>query len=581
MEIRPTIPALNRVTLQTGSTADVQNWRVGQLLQATVQAKPENGLVSLLINNRIYNAQIQASVDIGQKLILEVVKLGTLPELRAVPGDPLQTILNDALRNSLPKQKPHADLLANIASLLTQVRNTPALPAAVVQVLKTLMQSFPDAQQMATQDGVRQAIRNSGIFLESALTPKPTTSPALALEADFKANLMRLQRALVQAGASQVLAEPQTAARAPLTTPRPGADGVNIPAATQTSPSADIVRPAVRESASALPVNPELTRSANPVATPTTNTSINPTINPTINPGGAGPAQAVNPNTTAVTPPNVLPNQVPVPSAATPANPQSPAPAGAGNPATPAAEGARSNVAQASPVERATTPTNVGTAVHQATTAMNTTAQMTANPVFMTQEKAENIWLPGAFIPFRLHQPHAQPRSSSSLFQQDSISKILAMLLKDTDSSIARVQMNQLLSKTVDQDTKQVWLFEIPVRKDLETDIFHFRIEKDNGQPASENENDASKWSIQLAFDLPGLGPVQSRISMARENVSVLFWAEVSDTVNFFQQHLQELQNNLTQAGLSVNKIHCMQGKAPEPDQDPDREQRKLLDEQV
>ena len=155
------------------------------------------------------------------------------------------------------------------------------------------------------------------------------------------------------------------------------------------------------------------------------------------------------------------------------------------------------------------------------------------------------------------------------------------MLLKDTDSSIARVQMNQLLSKTVDQDTKQVWLFEIPVRKDLETDIFHFRIEKDNGQPAPENENDASKWSIQLAFDLPGLGPVQSRISMARDNVSVLFWAEVSETVNFFQQHLQELQNNLTQAGLSVNKIHCMQGKAPEPDQDPDREQRKLLDEQV
>ncbi len=70
---------------------------------------------------------------------------------------------------------------------------------------------------------------------------------------------------------------------------------------------------------------------------------------------------------------------------------------------------------------------------------------------------------------------------------------------------------------------------------------------------------------MNLAFDLPGLGPVQARVAVLGEQVSTTFWAEQASTTQAFDSHLETLRQNLQQAGLGIGELVCRTGQAPQP----------------
>jgi hypothetical protein len=158
----------------------------------------------------------------------------------------------------------------------------------------------------------------------------------------------------------------------------------------------------------------------------------------------------------------------------------------------------------------------------------------------------------------------AQAASAPTLARVALAAAALNELQQQTEGSLARLQLNQLASLPDSTEPQPSWLLELPLRHQAQVDLFHLRI----GHEASGSSEEAATgrpWVVNLAFDLPGLGPVQARVAVLGEQVSTTFWAEHAGTTQAFQTHLQTLSQNLQQAGLGVGDLVCHTGAAPQP----------------
>jgi hypothetical protein len=158
----------------------------------------------------------------------------------------------------------------------------------------------------------------------------------------------------------------------------------------------------------------------------------------------------------------------------------------------------------------------------------------------------------------------AQAASAPTLARVALASIALNELQQQTEGSLARLQLNQLASVPDSAETQPNWLLELPLRHQAQVDLFHLRIGRE-AAAHTENAETGQPWVVNLAFDLPGLGPVQARVAVLGEQVSTTFWAEQASTTQAFHNHLETLRQNLQQAGLGVGDLVCRTGQAPQP----------------
>lgn len=170
---------------------------------------------------------------------------------------------------------------------------------------------------------------------------------------------------------------------------------------------------------------------------------------------------------------------------------------------------------------------------------------------------------PDTAPPLRTTPLQAQATVAANLARLP-IPEALAELQRQTEGSLARLQLHQLSALPDGPASQPVWLLELPIRHDPHVDLFHLRIARD-GPGGSDEPAAARPWSVNLAFDLPGLGPVHARVTIHGEQVTTRFWAEQPGTVQAFNNHLDILRANLRQAGLAVGDLSCHRGPAPTP----------------
>jgi hypothetical protein len=193
MEVRLPIQIQTTALLQAGT----QPLKVGEILRAVVQEQLEDRVFLLRLDGsgRTLTANSSASLQPGQMLELEVIKLGTIPELRVIPHSPdtgaAESPVQQALRQFLPKQEPLAEVIHELHQLIAQAGRTSALPATIMQMLAHLVDAIPKKSELATPEGLAKGLSNSGIFLEAKLAGDigPVADAAVS---DFKANLLRV-----------------------------------------------------------------------------------------------------------------------------------------------------------------------------------------------------------------------------------------------------------------------------------------------------------------------------------------------------------------------------------------------------
>ncbi|MBD3669943.1 MAG: flagellar hook-length control protein FliK [Gammaproteobacteria bacterium] len=189
-----------------GSSRMRAGWQVGQLLKAMVVSVDRQGTPTLEINGHRVQAQAQGQAQAnqamraGQTLQLEVVRAGDQPLLRVLnPAANRGEVISRGARESLPQQQPLPQVLRALTQLADSANgeNAQQLRALSRQILDQL----PQLQQLRTGSAVKQAVEDSGSFLESRLrqlSQQGSTSPEAQaqLGRDLKAGLLRLLQAI-------------------------------------------------------------------------------------------------------------------------------------------------------------------------------------------------------------------------------------------------------------------------------------------------------------------------------------------------------------------------------------------------
>jgi flagellar hook-length control protein FliK len=406
------------------------------VLAATVVSSPQSGQTDLRIGNLLVKAQTGTlQLTAGQTLRLEVASLKELPVLKLLSLMQLQNPVAQALRNVLPRQEPLTPLFSALTRLANAPTSATTLDPAITRLAGELFTRLPDTTSVSRPGSLQQALRDSGMFLESKLAqsavsqqPIPKGEP---LARDFKANLLRLV---------QVLRE-------------------NV---ANSAPTAD----------RSVPTTPTAPQSA------------------------AASSSQLASTLAAATSARLLPGTFTDPSA----------PLVRGQPPMPPPLAALAQLA----------------------------------------------------------------RSGMPLTPQE--------LLRHVEGALARVQLNQLSSLPVDRQLAPEWLIELPVRRDNETDIWSLRISRDQARDKNEAERSAPDWTVMLAFDLPGLGPMQTRVNLRGDQVTAQFFSQTQGILPIISEYLPLLKARLQQAGLQVNDLSCHHGRIPAPARPP---KTRILDERV
>ncbi len=160
--------------------------------------------------------------------------------------------------------------------------------------------------------------------------------------------------------------------------------------------------------------------------------------------------------------------------------------------------------------------------------------------------------------------PVPQAAVAASLDWLNRSGTLRADLTRQLEAALARTQLQQLAAVPREGERGLLeWLLDIPVRRDETVDLWSLRIfrEPQDGRRPPRRHN--AGWTVQLAIDLPGLGPMQIHVHLEGEQVSTRFWATQEETLPLLREHLHELHKALQNAGLEVGELDCRSGVAP------------------
>ncbi len=157
-------------------------------------------------------SQIKQSFRPGERLALEVLREQPLA-VKLKAGSPTRAeLIQHYQRDLLPQFNRTGPTL----TALNQLPTAMTLSEPVRQSLTQLVQGLSERQSLQQPDGLRQALNNSGLFLENRLKNNVTQTPVTQ---DLKANLLQLAQQLrtelTQPGQTRVLDNPQLMQKLP------------------------------------------------------------------------------------------------------------------------------------------------------------------------------------------------------------------------------------------------------------------------------------------------------------------------------------------------------------------------------
>jgi hypothetical protein len=174
-------------------------------------------------------------------------------------------------------------------------------------------------------------------------------------------------------------------------------------------------------------------------------------------------------------------------------------------------------------------------------------------------------------------QTTSQEQASRATTPESALSRILGELLRQSEGSLARVQLHQLSSLPAEDGPRQLWQFEVPVQYQERVDNFLVRLEQERAQQGDQDED---TWTLTLNFDFQPLGPVEARLILQGEEISSLFQASHPMSASLIEKNLPQLNDAFERAGLKVGNLHARHAEVkvdtPSPPSSP-----PLLDEKA
>lgn len=194
-------------TFKPVSEATKNDWFNGQVIHAKVLEVHADNRASILIDKQVIEIKIEANsqlkLEAGQNLALVVEKIPvektsvksplnseTIRFILSTPPEQ-STKLIQLIQTMVARQQSLSPLLASLDSVLQYINSqqensnitatinnnkTAKLPAPIINAIQQLLSQFSSTQQLSISDGLKQAIINSGLFLENRIQIQKTDS---------------------------------------------------------------------------------------------------------------------------------------------------------------------------------------------------------------------------------------------------------------------------------------------------------------------------------------------------------------------------------------------------------------------
>lgn len=132
----------------------------------------------------------------------------------------------------------------------------------------------------------------------------------------------------------------------------------------------------------------------------------------------------------------------------------------------------------------------------------------------------------------------------------------LRMLLREVESSVARLQLNQLtmLREPDNATTQQVWLMDVPIKDKQQLQWMQLQIEQ---RKAKQPDISEDNWQVTLKLETHSLGLIEAAIGLHVDAVNVTLTAESAATVEWLTKDIAVLQQKLADLNLRVDKLKC------------------------
>ncbi|MDH5631709.1 MAG: flagellar hook-length control protein FliK [Gammaproteobacteria bacterium] len=135
---------------------------------------------------------------------------------------------------------------------------------------------------------------------------------------------------------------------------------------------------------------------------------------------------------------------------------------------------------------------------------------------------------------------------------------VMPDLMKDVTAALGRINILQLFSGHADAAV-QTWWTELPFVNASHVEVLPLVIEQDSSHVTGGDGK--HRWTVNLGFDLDGIGALYARIAMVETQVSVQFWAEREESVDKVNSFLSTLRSDIESDGLSISILHCDHGQ--------------------
>lgn len=172
---------------------------------------------------------------------------------------------------------------------------------------------------------------------------------------------------------------------------------------------------------------------------------------------------------------------------------------------------------------------------------------------------------PGPDLPGELHP---QGRKPLAALPADDEGGLEQRLFNELKSALARIESHQLMHLRQREGQPSSLLVELPVLDQDGVDIWQLQFQWPHNHPDHEPQQPPRpddpaaprRWSVDLSFDLPGLGPMQVSLNWQQDTLSGRFHVAKPATLTLVEQHLAGLRDSLQAQGIDSPQLNLQLG---------------------
>ncbi|TRW96099.1 flagellar hook-length control protein FliK [Candidatus Methylobacter oryzae] len=179
----------------------------GNKIQLQVDSPAASGKQTALITiDRTQLTNAPSNLKAGQSLNLEIVRNGATTEFKIIPNpnNISEEKIAEFTKQFLPRHEASPIFLNQLVKDLPRLLKNESVPQALKDIAVKIIQNLPPKEQLITSQGLKQAITNSGLFLEAKLAPPMSQTelikelPGLVKNESVPQSLQRIAAEILQ-----------------------------------------------------------------------------------------------------------------------------------------------------------------------------------------------------------------------------------------------------------------------------------------------------------------------------------------------------------------------------------------------